>query len=187
MHIHHPGLVVQPKVPLGPGSRGTAVSVFHNTHPRLLEGIDAGAYLFRHSQSLPADAERIITHAAAGHEFAFPRSHFIQQRFSPNEIITETERNIEFAAAELCGNIGVFSVIIKKICHKMSLLKHGAAACQIIHPGACLFCPGFMAMKPLSIDAHAHSGLGAVHRLMGTFMNHETVYSAPKLQVSGGF
>ena len=183
----HNSVAIRLHVRGDPGNCGMAVSILDHLHSGSLEFLDAGADLIRHPQALAAYAEGGVFHAAARHEFTALHPHFLQQCFRPDEIETVAEGDIRLGPAELGGDVGVLPVIVEEICHVAALLHHGAAAGDVVCPGGCLLCPGLVAVEPLAVDIHSHAGNDIIQRLMGAFMDDETVHPGEEFQVCGGF
>ena len=124
------------------------------------------------------DIQRAVGHSGGSDQFAVLRTEGVGQCGRVYEIKCITFRNLRAGELETGCDIGVLAVEISDVGHEPALLKHMAAAAEVVGPCARFRSPGLLSRKPLTIRAKAHTRHKIVLRLVRRAVYYEAVQSA---------
>src|SRR5215469_17423820 len=134
--------------------------------PCLDEIANLAQYRQRHVLAMRIECQHAVPHTTRSSELSVLEREQVNQRVRIDVIEVVTGRNVRALSAEERGKVRILAIEVHNVSIKAPLLEQIGTSRQVRNPRLGLFCPGLVAVEPLTEGSEGESGLFVEQGLM---------------------
>src|SRR5215469_12421206 len=131
------------------------------------------------------ECQHAVPHTTRSSELSVFEREQVNQRVRIDVIEVVTGRNVRALSAEERGKVRILAIEVHNVSIKAPLLEQIGTSRQVRNPRLGLFCPGLVAVEPLTEGSEGESGLFVEQGLMNRCVKHEAVQTHGQFLVCG--